>query len=171
MLLTYYIILVEWTSSNWTLTGIKEVQENLEDVCSIRTPGLTLMGNPLNYENSFKTCKMFDSKYGVCSSRQTDVAMVNIMINSSSIQCKSSGGFYWWHWCGFNDIQEENVWRDPNNNEIMPRHDAPWHKSEPNGREFENCVEHRITEQDDGQIISTWNDEDCEDSDDEYQVT
>ena len=31
--------------------------------------------------------------------------MVDILFNTT--HCKSSVG--WWHWCGYNDIQEENV--------------------------------------------------------------
>ena len=47
-------------------------------------------------------------------------------------------------WCGITDAMEEDIWRDANHNTKIDLSYQPWGANEPNGRQYENCIETRF---------------------------
>ena len=45
------------------------------------------------------------------------------------------------YWCGYTDERTEGDWRDVNTDQLLARPDLLWWKAQPNGREYQNCME------------------------------
>jgi hypothetical protein len=66
-------------------------------------------------------------------------------------------------WCGLTDAVEENIWRNVNDQSVAKLTYAPWGPNEPNGRDYENCIEARFKVSPNGtEKYMRWNDASCE---------
>ena len=157
------MILVDWSKDTWDSTGFTSIKVDFGDICSVSYPGLTLMSNSLNYGEASLTCKKFNSRMGLCRTKTAEMVMSQMILTSRN----KSDCFFddrYKYWCGFDDIEQEDCWKDDLDNDLTYyRSDNPWGPKEPNGRTYENCVENRITIEDDTiQEITNWNDAVCD---------
>ena len=105
---------------------------------------------------------------GLCRSKDVEMGMSELLLAArnktklNSDKCLSFDRYK--YWCGFDDIEQEDCWKDEQGNDMAYyRSDDPWGPKEPNGRTHENCVENRVTlEGDKIRRISDWNDGNCD---------
>ena len=145
-------------------TDFEKVLEDIDNICSHQSPGLTLMSNAQNHKDAELTCRAFNSMFGLCDSLTTETQMRNVFMESrTSVGHRCRVGDSFRYWCGFTDLREEDVWRDVNRNRNISnyRKDEPWFRSEPNGRTFENCAENEVSVTG---SIAEWNDAECDDN-------
>ena len=141
--------LVAWTSSQWDLVGLvekqvckkdflfshKNVQGIKESVCMPLDPGLQILTNYRSWEKGVEVCTGLGGKVTVGRTENSRNAMKEL-VREHTESC--GGGFF----LGYTDLVTEGEWRDWETGEPLPADLARlWAPSEPNGLEWEGCME------------------------------
>ena len=122
--------ILDWNKANLSLfdTIIEEV--DLPQLCVPNIPGLTILPERLDYDNSKNLCARLGGEFPAfkeSSDKQNIIQQYNI-----NAPCKSTS----YIWSAFTDLETEGKFVDKNG-KVLDEND--FNRGEPNGGEFENC--------------------------------
>lgn len=110
--------IVDWESSEWSLTNVKKVNVTDSQLCNADSLGPTLIPEKLTAENSAFLCQKLSGKSFVINN-QSSLEIVNQMsLNTKYDRCFNGEDFL--VWAGWWDEFKEGLFIDINNGQLRP---------------------------------------------------
>ena len=133
--------LINWNSSNWEVSGMKNYSTKYPEICNPPVLGLVFFPGLMNNSRAVNLCKKFKGEINVVSDEKNKNDLVNF-INNSTKCFETSSGKNRLIWNGWSDEVDEGVFASINNQSKVydfKLQERFWADGEPNGKTVENC--------------------------------